>query len=275
MCDGPKTIQLPGCLWIRSQDTSRDSGRSDSSSSELLWQRAIRGGLGMSTAKLYDVWWLETPDGDAEMERRHQRHWQKIVAMILETDLSSFAVLDFGCGQGGFLRYLYGTRPFKRGVGVDLAQESVGIARSRADGLPIDYHSAGSLLPYENEFDMAISSSVLYLISDLRDHAQQVRHALRPGGVYYATYTDCARSRSLPRMRREINRHSMGRMNLHSLDQITRTFEGEGFDVGISRLPVQGYVPVSSNDRFFRRVSDRMESEYMQAYIFRFSASGQ
>jgi predicted rRNA methylase YqxC with S4 and FtsJ domains len=42
--------------------------------------------------------------------------------MILETDLSDRAILDFGCNQGGFLRFLYSQRPFKRGVGVDLAR---------------------------------------------------------------------------------------------------------------------------------------------------------
>ena len=38
------------------------------------------------------------------------------------------------------------------------------------------------------------------------------------------------------------------------------------------RLGVTDYVPLRLPDRFFRCVTDRMQYEYEQAYIFRFVA---
>ncbi|MDO0824650.1 class I SAM-dependent methyltransferase [Desulfosporosinus nitroreducens] len=70
------------------------------------------------------------------MEDMHLRFWHKILDMVTEKDLSSYSVLDLGCNQGGFLRYLYGQRPFKNGIGVDLARQSVEVANQRKGSLP-------------------------------------------------------------------------------------------------------------------------------------------
>lgn len=45
-------------------------------------------------------------------------------------------------------------------------------------------------MPYAAQFDLAISSAVIYLIGDLPFHARKIRHVLKPRGVYSATYSD-------------------------------------------------------------------------------------
>ena len=41
----------------------------------------------MSSEQLYDVWWTAPSEGEQPMEDSHDRHWQKIVDMIVEEDM--------------------------------------------------------------------------------------------------------------------------------------------------------------------------------------------
>ena len=221
---------------------------------------------------LYDVWWTDASEGEQAMEESHHPHWQKIVDMILEVDLRACAVLDFGCNQGGFLRFLHRQRPFAGGVGVDRARKSVEVAEARKGHLPLTYVATPTLAPFSARFDLAISSAVIYLIEDLEAHAREIARALKPGGVYYATYTDYRDNPSLPAIRDRINRHGAVKMQEHALDDIALAFQRAGFEVGLRRMPPAGYVRLQLPDRFFTTVADRMLYEYGQAYIYRFSA---
>ena len=227
----------------------------------------------MTQATTYDVWWTAPSEGEQRMEDSHDRHWRKLLHAILERDLQAKTVLDFGCNQGAFLRFLYHERPFAQGVGVDLARQSIAVANERKGNLPLTYVATNTLAPYPQHFDLAISSSVIYLIADLAAHAQAMRAALKPGGVYYATYTDYSGNPSLPHMKAEIDRYGAVPMQLHTLDEIAWAFQANGFQVSARRLPVTDYIPLRLPDRFLQSVADRMLYEYEQAYIFRFIAT--
>jgi SAM-dependent methyltransferase len=192
--------------------------------------------------------------------------------VMAEHDLRSSTVLDFGCNQGGFLRFLYAQRPFAAGVGVDLARRSVEVANSRVGRLPITYVATPTLEPYASRFDLATSSAVIYLIADLPAHAREMRRALKPEAVYYATYSDYRGNPSLPSMREQIDRHGAVPMQEHTFDAIALAFQAEGFGVELRRLPADGFIPVRLPDRFFRSLGDRLLYEYEQAYVFRFTA---
>jgi len=142
----------------------------------------------------------------------------------------------------------------------------------REGALPIDYAVATTLAAHTGQFDLAVSSAVIYLIADLADHARQIRQALKGGGVYYATYTDYRGNPSLATLRAEIDRHGALPMQLHSLDDIALAFQEEGFSVSIRRLGLTDYIPLHLPDRFLQSVEDRLLYEYEQAYIFRFVA---
>lgn len=228
----------------------------------------------MSQSQLYDVWWTQLSEGEQRMEDSHQRHWQKILNALLEQDLQEKTVLDFGCNQGGFLRFLYRQRPFAHGVGIDLARQSIAIANERKGDLPLTYVATDHLTEYGEHFDLAFSSAVIYLISDLRDHARQMGHALKRDAPYYATYTDYQGNPSLPTMKAEIDRYGAVKMQLHTLDAIAQAFLAEGFQVSVRRMIPQDYIPLQLPERFLQSVADRMQYEYEQAYIFRFIAPG-
>ncbi|MBU5671273.1 class I SAM-dependent methyltransferase [Paenibacillus brevis] len=226
----------------------------------------------MTDQQLYDVWWNDRERGEQAMEDNHQPHWRKVVSMIEETDFSTSRVLDFGCNQGGFLRFLYAQKPFLDGTGVDLAKQSIEVANARKNDLPITYEVTAHVDKFNHAFDIAFSISVIYLIQDLAEHAWKIKQALKPGGVYYCTYTDYSKNPSLLHYKKQIDRHGSLPMQLHSLNDIADAFFQEGFKVELRRMPPPGYITIDPNDMWFNAISDRMQYEYQEAYIYRFTA---
>ncbi|MDF2570128.1 MAG: Methyltransferase type 11 [Sporomusa sp.] len=220
--------------------------------------------------KLYDIWWQNRSEGEQQMEDGHIKGWREVIHLIQEQDLSNMTVLDFGCNQGGFLRYLYQAKPFREGMGIDLAQQSIAVADSRKGDLPLTYVATTNPEQFANRFDLAISQAVIYLIKDLKAHAWKVKQMLKPGGVYYATYTDCNDNPSLHHFTEWINQNSLVESNAHTLDFIAETFESEGFQVEIQRRRPQGFIDISCKEDGFLCIADRLKATYEQAYIFRF-----
>jgi len=220
--------------------------------------------------KFYDVWWQDGKEQDQSLEDSHDRHWNKVLKMIEETDLTEKAVFDFGCNQGGFLRCLYSDLPFKTGMGVDLAAKSVEVANSRKGNLPIEYIVTDTPEQYESRFDVAFSISVMYLLTNLEEHARKMKRILKNSGVYYATYTDYSKNPALLDIKKSIDTFGAVPMQLHSLNHISEAFFKEDFSVSIGKLPAEKYIPVSRNDEWFKNITDRMQFEYEEAYIFRF-----
>jgi SAM-dependent methyltransferase len=226
----------------------------------------------MSDNQLYDVWWNDDVQGEQSMEINHNQHWKKVINVIEEKDFSCCKILDFGCNQGGFLRFLYEKRPFLKGVGIDLATKSIDVANNRKGNLPIDYEATANVEKFNHSFDIAFSISVIYLLKDLTEHANKIKKALKPGGVYYCTYTDYSKNPSLLHFKKTVDRQGTLPMQLHSLNDIAEAFFNEGFDVEIRRLLPHGYIKLAPDDKWFTQISDRMQYEYQEAYIFRFTS---
>lgn len=226
----------------------------------------------MRAEPLYDVWWKKAGETEQIMEEGHAQHWEKVLGAMLEKDLSKSSVLDIGCNQGGFLRYLYARRPFQKGVGIDLATQSICVANSRKGDLPLAYFATGEPRELGEGFDLALSISVIYLIRDLRGHAQRIRGALKPGGAYYATFADYNGNPSFPRIKRQIDENGATPLQMHTLDEIAGAFFDEGFAVSLRRLQPAGYVPLIRPDPWYDAISHRMLYEYEQGYIFRMAA---
>lgn len=226
----------------------------------------------MPDQQLYDVWWHDDAAGEQSMEENHAPHWRKLLAMVEEQDLSAYNILDFGCNQGGFLRFLYGRRPFASGTGIDLARDSITVANQRKRDLPLTYEATADIEKFGRVFDLIFSSAVIYLVQDLAEHARKIKAVLKPGGVYYCTYTDYSKNPSLLRVKKTIDRNGALPMQLHALDDIADAFFAQGFSVAIRRMPPQGYISLEPQDPWFNSIADRMQYEYEEAFIFRFTA---
>lgn len=228
----------------------------------------------MSDQPFYEVWWNDDTRNEQDMENDHQAHWSKVIQMITEPDLTSFHVLDFGCNQGGFLRYLHSQKPFQSGTGVDLATKSIEVANSRKKDLPLTYEVTANVDQYNQTYDLAFSISVIYLLQNLPEHAWKMKQALKRGGVYYCTYTDYSKNPSLLNYKKQVDHSASLPMQLHSLDDIADAFTNEGFKIELRRMPSPGFITIPVNDRWFNAIADRMQYEYQEAYIFRFTAPG-
>ncbi|AOT72480.1 class I SAM-dependent methyltransferase [Geosporobacter ferrireducens] len=226
----------------------------------------------MSDQQLYDVWWNDDANGEQSMEDNHQAHWHKVLDMIEEQNIQDCTVLDFGCNQGGFLRFLYRQKPFSKGIGIDLARKSIEVANKRKKDLLLTYEATANVEKFNHVFDLAFSISVIYLIQNLKEHAWKIKKALKPGGVYYCTYTDYSKNPSLLHYKKQIDRQGTIPMQLHSLNDIAEAFFQEGFSVEMRRMPPKGYISINPEDPWFHSIADRMQYEYQEAYIYRFTA---
>lgn len=216
--------------------------------------------------------WLKDQAQDLEMGDYHLPFWQSLIAKVKETDLSDKTVLDFGCGVGGFLRHLYSERPFKQGIGLDIAADSVAIANQKKGPLPIQYLLNNSDLKLPGTVDVAFSYEVIYLLKDLAAHAEFMKSLLKPGGAYYAA-TGCHTQNPQWHVWRDLieSKSSLTPCD-YSLEQISDTFRNAGFSCSAQRLEHNGFVPIGVYPDYFPTVMDTINYYWNDVVILRFQA---
>jgi len=124
-----------------------------------------------------------------EAERRHWYHrgMERISAALLGDRLTGpgLALLDAGCGTGGFLRFARGLGVFGRLCGVDVSAEAIELARRE---LPEAELHAGPLtaLPFEDaSFDVVTLNDVLQHIeeSEVEPSLRELRRVVKAEGT--------------------------------------------------------------------------------------------
>jgi SAM-dependent methyltransferase len=181
------------------------------------------------------------------MAEGHAPIWRHLINLLLEKDLSTFSIVDFGCNQGGFLRLLHAMRPFRRALGIDIARKSIERADALKADMPIQYQVASDLAGREGEFDLAFSHEVIYLISDIDRHAAELWRALRPRGVYYAV-TGCHTDNPLwPRWRGFIAEKTNTTVQDRSISDYAQSFAAAGFAVSARKLGFTGFIPYAED----------------------------
>ena len=203
------------------------------------------------------------------MEEAHRPLWRHFINRVPETDLSSKEVLDFGCNRGGFLRLLYALKPYRRAIGVDIAEESIAAARSLVGTAPIAFFVATNLDRWVDCFDIAFSYEVIYLLPDLAAHATAMHRSLRPGGVYYAV-TGCHTAFPLwPSWRGVIGGSTNAPVQDRSPDDYADAFVRAGFDVAVRRFGYDGFVPISKDSRYYPTLLDAIDYPERHKLMFR------
>jgi SAM-dependent methyltransferase len=181
---------------------------------------------------------------DEEMQDEHGFIWRAMLDTI-DTDLAGRRVLDAGCNRGGFLRLLADQSGIAAGYGYDPAPGAIDDARRLAGDRPLHFETSDTVTAGWNDFDVAFSHEVLYLLPDLRSHAGALLAALKPGAPYFAVmgvhsgsalmsawHASCAAELGLPR--------------LYDLDEVVDTFEDAGFEAAVAHLRLR-FVPVSAH----------------------------
>lgn len=215
--------------------------------------------------------WVKNGLNEDEMAKRHRQGWQTVIEAMTEKNLVNYNILDFGCNRGGFLKYLYPQKPFKAATGIDLGENSIKIANANSRLMPIKYLVSGSPEELKEKFNLAFSLSVLYLISDLKQHAKKIKQALTVDGVYYATYTDYRNNPSKEYFMNGIAADSVLEPHLYTINEIAEAFFEANFRVSVQKLQPKGFIKLMPSYKYMLCHEDEIASKYDTAYLFRCS----
>ena len=225
------------------------------------------------TATALKTWANSQTEEDA-MNDDHAPLWKRMIELILEDNYEGKVVLDYGCNQGGFLKMLSNVSPFERAVGVDIAENSVKMAEKRLSPLPFTGGLPEILGVIKEEFDCAFSHEVLYLLPDLKAHAELIHSVLKPGGVYYAAigcHTDQPQWKSWFDV---INEYSNVPSQNYSLDDYSNAFFENGFTASVQPFRLRGFFPLKHKNPYFPKVTDSIRYYDNDKVLFRFQKEG-
>lgn len=214
--------------------------------------------------------WANTQGEENAMNDDHRHLWQQLIRHTEEPNLSQKSVLDYGCNQGGFLRLLYTQKPFAHALGVDIAEDSLAAAQENVKDAPIAFTHVADLSNRKNEFDIAFSHEVIYLLPDLAAHAALIKSCLKPGGVYYAAIGCHTDNPQWPRWKEIIASYSNVTVQDYSLDDYAAAFFDAGFAVSAKPYSFTGFVPLKKGNAYFPKIRDSLDYHTTHKTLFRF-----
>jgi SAM-dependent methyltransferase len=198
--------------------------------------------------------------------------WTAMINEVIPPHTGNEVVLDYGCGDGQFLRLLHNMRPFNYGLGVDVDTDLLDKARKNLrDGEPIEYELPGALEGVSEKFDLVFSQEVFWMVEDLASLANTIYHVVKDKGEWYATM-GCHIENPLWPHRRRLLKEEGHRVFDYSLDEVADTFHRAGFEVGLKRLPVEYfniYHPEFTRQRA-QSLSRLVQTTYEQKMLFYF-----
>jgi ubiquinone/menaquinone biosynthesis C-methylase UbiE len=145
------------------------------------------------------------PDYYERLYAVEQEHWwhrgmRSLTRTLLGEALNrnGQAVLDAGCGTGGFLRWLLGTGCFTRACGVDVSDAAIELARQRVPEAELAVAPLRAL-PFEDEsFDLVVLNDVLQHVDEREVEASlgNLRRVLRADGTLFVRTNGAAQARA-------------------------------------------------------------------------------
>ncbi len=218
----------------------------------------------------YFSWYKGAEEDDETMQQDHIPLFLVMIDRMVEKDLSEKTVFDFGCNQGLFLRMLYRIREFKKGYGVDLIDESIRIANSRKNSLPVEYYVTDDLSKFSNTIDIAFSHEVVYLLPDLDKHSRDIHQLLKDGGSYYVVLGRHTDNPLWESWKAQIEKESKQKIQDYSLDDVYNAFERNGFEAYAQKFMLNDFIKIKKNKHYFEKVSDGLNFYWDYKTLFRF-----
>jgi len=126
----------------------------------------------------------------AQIRAVEDSHWwyrsmrELSVALLGPGLAGADAVLDAGCGSGGFLHWLVDRGSFRSVAGIDVAGAAVELARKRVPGADLRVAPLAAIPFDDASFDLVICNDVLQHVdeSELARSLSELRRVLRPEG---------------------------------------------------------------------------------------------
>lgn len=129
----------------------------------------------------------DTYDSVADFQRAVGR---RLLSLLAEPQLDCLTHqaalqqwLDMGCGTGYFCEQLQQRWPQAQGIGLDLAEGMLKVARRRCPELVYLCADAEQLPLVDNSQDLVFSSLALQWCSDFGQVLQEIKRVLKPGGL--------------------------------------------------------------------------------------------
>lgn len=213
--------------------------------------------------------WANTNREETAMNDDHMDLWLRMIRMLPNRDFKDKTILDFGCNQGGFLKTLYSLHPYKEALGVDIAEDSLEIANANIASEPVDYMHTGFLNKYAGHFDIAFSHEVMYLLSDLREHAKLMKSCLKENGIYYAAIGCHTDNPQWAKWKKLISAYSNVPVQNYSLDDYAQAFFKEGFSVSVAPFAMDDFIALKQYNEYFPSVTDSIDYYTKHKVFFR------
>lgn len=180
--------------------------------------------------------WLHSAELESAMTDEHGPIWAKCIERFELPPLENMRVLDFGCNRGGMLRLLYDINPFRSGLGVDRAIDSIEHANLSKGRRPVDFQVADSIPALDEPVHFIFSHEVIYLVGNLSEHMRQAYAALSKGGVYYAVLGCHTENPLWPCWKTLIENTSQATVFDYSPEDVVNSMTAAGFKVSVKPL---------------------------------------
>ena len=180
-------------------------------------------------------------------------------------------VLDFGCGDGGFLQLFSQLDKLKFGLGVELDSKLIKKAKKYNENTSIKYKLYKNNLK-QDYYDVVFSQEVIYTIKDLEFHAKEIFDSLKEGAYYFSTIGSHIDNPLWTKRRQLIRDEELYYAYDYSIEEIADIFYNVGFQVGLKRLPVEYpliYHPQKTKE-FSNSLLDLINTSYENKMIFSF-----
>ncbi len=214
--------------------------------------------------------WIDAA-GEEAMQAGHGPSWNAMIDALGAVDLSTSSILDYGCNRGGFLRLLHRRLPFQKALGVDIAEESLAAARAAAGDLPVSYDHIDALETKANDFDVAFSHEVIYLLPDLAAHAAQIHRVLKPGGAYFCAIGEYEENPLWPKWKALLEESSAVQPYTYSSTDIAAAFLKAGFTAAIRPLACTGFAEIDEESSYFASPFELAEFHQRLILLYRFT----
>lgn len=194
-------------------------------------------------------------------------------SMILESqkliDLNTIEnVIDFGCGDGGFVQLLNYHYPYLKIIGIEKQKKLIEICnKKKINANFLDYENYESI---ENESqDLFFSQEVIYTIKDLKRHASEVFKKLKKGGYYFFTIGCHVDNPTWEKRKPRIESEEEYNAYNYSLSDVSKIFFDIGYRVAVKRLPIHYPLVFSYEEkREFLKIEDLVESSENHKFLF-------
>lgn len=109
--------------------------------------------------------------------------------MDFSVPVTGWTVFDAGCGNGKNMKYIV-EHFCEQGIGYDISQTAIDLAKNLADGLPIRYSTRSLGEPFDipdNSIDVVIdaTSSHALNVAERAIYLSEIGRVMKPGGYYF------------------------------------------------------------------------------------------